>query len=87
METNFLESRVLDSAVMKALFRKTYIWMTMALLITALSALITAKSPALLSLVYGSRFGVWVLVQAQNPRFLLHLFFLVLLVLVQVFVE
>lgn len=65
METNFLESRVLDSAVMKALFRKTYIWMTMALLITALSALITAKSPALLSLVYGSRFGVWVLVIAM----------------------
>lgn len=64
METNFLESRVLDSAVMKALFRKTYIWMTMALLITALSALITAKSPVLLSLVYGSRFGVWVLVIA-----------------------
>lgn len=52
METRFdkpLAEAALDRAsVVSSLFRKTYLWMTMALVITALSALVAAKSPALI---------------------------------------
>lgn len=36
------------ASVVGSLFRKTYLWMTMALVITALSALVVAKSPAMM---------------------------------------
>lgn len=47
------------------LIRKVYAWMCAALLITAISAYVTAGSEALISLIFGSRVGFWVLVLAQ----------------------
>lgn len=39
--------------------RNVYIWMTLALVITGLAALVTASSPTLLSLIFASRWTFW----------------------------
>lgn len=65
METNYIEGKVLDASLMKALFRKTYLWMTMALLITALSALVTVRNPAIMNFFLGSRMSMWLLIIAE----------------------
>lgn len=53
------------SAAFPALMRKVYVWMTLALTITGLTAYGVATSPAMLQLVYGSRVGMWVLIIAE----------------------
>ena len=44
------------SLAFPALMRKVYVWMTLALVITAITAYGVASSPALLSLIYSSKF-------------------------------
>lgn len=44
---------------------KVYSWMTLALVITAVVAMLTASSPALINLIFGNRIGFWVLVLGQ----------------------
>ena len=44
------------SLAFPALMRKVYVWMTLALVITAMTAYGVASSPALLGLIYSSKF-------------------------------
>jgi len=62
MDSFALERLKEDQAL---LIRKVYAWMCAALLITAISAYITAGSETLMSLVFGSRVGFWVLILSQ----------------------
>ena len=65
MENNFVEKLEAKQSLTGMLFRKTYLWMTFALVITALSAMVVAKSPALIQMIYGSSFGIWAIVIAE----------------------
>lgn len=56
-----------DLAMQRALpilMRKVYLWMTLALAITGITAYGVAHSYTLLSLIYGSSIGIWVLIIA-----------------------
>lgn len=46
---------------LSAVMSRVYAWMTAALLLTAGTAYITAKTPALLQLIYGNSAAIWVL--------------------------
>lgn len=65
MENNFLTQEVKTASVVGALFRKTYVWMTLALFITAVSSLLVVKNHALQNLIYGNSASVWVLIIAE----------------------
>ena len=52
-------------SVMPALMRKVYIWMTLALVITAVAAYGVASSPNLLTTIYSSSGIIWGLVIAE----------------------
>lgn len=65
MENNFISSSTKSALYVNALFRKTYLWMSFALLITALSALLVVKSPALQSFVFSNSFAMWGLIIAE----------------------
>ena len=65
MENNFVEKLEAKQSLTGMLFRKTYLWMTFALVITALSAMVVAKNPALIQMIYGSSFGIWAIVIAE----------------------
>lgn len=65
MENNFVEKLEAKQSLTGMLFCKTYLWMTFALVITALSAMVVAKSPALIQMIYGSSFGIWAIVIAE----------------------
>lgn len=60
METNSI-SKVYEKSQQIALFRSVYLWMSMALVITGLSALVVADSPALLSAIFNNRFVFYIL--------------------------
>lgn len=65
MENNFVTSNSATVSYVSALFRKTYLWMAFALLITAISALLVVKSPALQSFIFSNSFAVWGLLIAE----------------------
>lgn len=65
MENNFLTQEVKTASVVGALFRETYVWMTLALFITAVSSLLVVKNHALQNLIYGNSASVWVLIIAE----------------------
>jgi len=48
-------SQAQEKSAQVSLFRNVYLWMTMALVITGLVALLVADSPALLSIILGNR--------------------------------
>ncbi len=51
--------------VFKALMRKVYLWMTMALMITGITAAGVANSPNLLALIYSNSFVLWGMIIAE----------------------
>lgn len=53
------------SRAFPALMRKVYTWMTLALVITGLTAYGVATSPALLAAIFGSRIAFWGIVIAE----------------------
>jgi len=53
------------AAAFPALMRKVYVWMTLALVITGLTAYVVATNETMLSLIYGSQVTFWVLVIAE----------------------
>lgn len=53
------------STAFPALMRKVFVWMTLALAITGLTAYGVATSPALVAMVYGSKFMFWGLIIAE----------------------
>lgn len=60
METNSI-SKVYEKSQQIALFRSVYLWMSMALVITGLTALVVADSPAILSAIFSNRFIFYIL--------------------------
>lgn len=67
MEIQDLEKAIREkegymSLAFPALMRKVYVWMTMALVITGITAYGVATSPTLLQMIYGSRIGIWALI-------------------------
>jgi len=53
------------AAVFPALMRKVYVWMTLALVITGLTAYVVATNETILSLIYANQAVFWVLVIAE----------------------
>ncbi len=64
METNSI-SNAYAKAAQATLFRNVYTWMSLALLLTGLTALVVVGSPALLSLIFSSQFTFWGLLIAE----------------------
>ncbi len=62
---NEREQQLEMSRAFPALMRKVYVWMTMALVITGVTAYGVANSPALLNAIYGNRILFWVLAIAE----------------------
>ncbi|MBQ0033830.1 MAG: Bax inhibitor-1/YccA family protein [Bacteroidales bacterium] len=48
-----------DDAIVATLMRNVYLWMTLALVITALTAMVCAKSEAFMALLFSSRALLW----------------------------
>ncbi|MCR4603510.1 MAG: Bax inhibitor-1/YccA family protein [Prevotella sp.] len=53
------------AAAFPALMRKVYVWMTLALVITGLTAYVVATNETILTLIYGNQATFWVLVIAE----------------------
>ncbi len=58
-------TRSYERSAQMSLFRQVYLWMTMALAITGMMALLVANSPTMLSLIYSSKFSFFVLIIAE----------------------
>ena len=56
LERLIRQQEVADASVFSALMRKVYVWMTLALVITGITAVGVANSPNLLTLIYGNSF-------------------------------
>lgn len=48
-----------------ALMRKVYVWMSMALVITGLTAWLVSHNQSLIQLIYGNQVAIWVLIIAE----------------------
>ena len=55
LDFNTLEARRADDSVVATLMRNVYLWMTAALVITGLTAMLTAQSEALVALIFSSQ--------------------------------
>lgn len=67
-ENEFTSTSVKEARIGEAqmsLFRQVYVWMTMALAITGLTALVVATSPTLLSAIFGNKLLFWGLIIAE----------------------
>ena len=53
------------SLAFPALMRKVYLWMTLALAITAVTAWGVANSPSLLMAIYGTKYAIWGIIIAE----------------------
>lgn len=58
-------TRTYERNAQLSLFRQVYLWMAMALAITGMMALLVAGSPAMLSLIFSSKFSILVLIVAE----------------------
>ncbi len=58
-------TRTYERNAQLSLFRQVYLWMAMALAITGMMALLVAGSPAILSLIFSSKFSFLVLIVAE----------------------
>ena len=58
-------TRTYERNAQLSLFRQVYLWMAMALAITGMMALLVAGSPAMLSLIFSSKFSFLVLIVAE----------------------
>lgn len=70
MEIQDLEKAIREkegyvSLAFPVLMRKVYVWMTMALAITGITAYGVATSPTLMQMIYGNRFAIWALIIAE----------------------
>lgn len=65
MEYNKNEYSVTPSGTMAVTMNRVYGWMSLALVVSAVSALYTVSSPAILQLIFGTRFGLWALIIAE----------------------
>lgn len=59
------EGELERSLAFPVLMRKVYTWMALALVITGFTAFAVASSPAILNIIYGNRYMMWVLIGAE----------------------
>lgn len=60
-----VRDQAISQSAYRTLFRNVYSWMTLALLVTALTSWVVASSPALIQLIYGQRIVFWGLLIGQ----------------------
>lgn len=65
LDFNTIETTRRDDSVVATLMRNVYIWMTLALVITGLTAFVTAHSAVLLSILFSSRISLFVVILAE----------------------
>ena len=59
LDFNTLEARRVDDSVVATLMRNVYLWMTAALAITGLTALVTARSEMMINFIFGNQL-IWI---------------------------
>lgn len=65
LDFNTIETTRRDDSVVATLMRNVYIWMTLALVITGLTAFVTAHSAALLSILFSSKISLFLVILAE----------------------
>ena len=65
MDFNSIESTRYSDSVVATLMRNVYIWMTLALVITGLTAMVTAKSEALMTFIFTNNWAIIALMILQ----------------------
>jgi len=65
VDTASREQQMAMSQAFPALMRKVYVWMSMALVITAFAAYYVASSPALVSAIFGNKILFWGLIISE----------------------
>lgn len=58
------QAQTIDKSAYRTLFRNVYIWMTLALSITGITAFVVASSPTLVNLIFGSNISYYLLLFA-----------------------
>ena len=65
LDFNSIESTRYSDSVVATLMRNVYIWMTLALVITGLTAMVTAKSEALMTFIFTNNWALIALMILQ----------------------
>ena len=65
LEKIIRQQEMTNASTFKVLMRKVYLWMTMALMITGISAAGVANSPNILALIYSSQVVMWGIIIAE----------------------
>ena len=65
LEKIIRQQEMTNASTFKVLMRKVYLWMTMALMITGITAAGVANSPNILALIYSSQVVLWGIIIAE----------------------
>lgn len=65
LEKIIRQQEMTNASTFKALMRKVYLWMTLALMITGITAAGVANSPNILALIYSSQVVMWGIIIAE----------------------
>lgn len=65
LETIIRQQEMTNASTFKVLMRKVYLWMTLALMITGITAAGVANSPNILALIYSSQVVMWGIIIAE----------------------
>lgn len=65
LEKIIRQQEMTNASTFKVLMRKVYLWMTLALMITGITAAGVAKSPNILALIYSSQAVMWGIIIAE----------------------
>ena len=65
LEKIIRQQEMTNASTFKVLMRKVYLWMTMALMITGITATGVANSPNILALIYSSQVVMWGIIIAE----------------------
>ena len=65
LEKIILQQEMTNASTFKVLMRKVYLWMTLALMITGITAAGVANSPNILALIYSSQVVMWGIIIAE----------------------
>lgn len=65
LEKIIRQQEMTNASTFKVLMRKVYLWMTLALMITGITAAGVANSPNILALIYSSQVVMWVIIIAE----------------------
>ena len=65
LEKIIRQQEMTNASTFKVLMRKVYLWMTLALMITGITAAGVANSPNILALIYSSQVVMWGIIIAE----------------------